>query len=99
MSQTTFILTAIIAGLIAYINRRMISETILRKLGGFTVFRARYPDGSTADYFAFSDIDKDRLYRELNESRDTGRHFSGGGAIVSYEVIDGRAYNNQQDRG
>ena len=97
MSETTFILTAIIVALVIYINREMLIEVCLRKLGGFTVFRAVYPDGHKADYFAFSDSDKDRLYHELNESRDKGRPFSAAGAIVSYEVIEGRIYNQQKN--
>ncbi len=97
MSETTFILTAIIITLVIYMNRQTLIEVYLRKIGGFTVFRATYPDGRVADYFAFFDSDRNRLYYELNQSRDKGRPFSAGGAIVSYEVIEGRIYNQQQN--
>lgn len=93
MTQTIFFLLAIIVGLIAFINREAYYQWSARRVGQYVVFRVKFPDGRTAEYFVYSEADRVRLFRELDESKSTGRHFAGGSAIVSYEVIDGRNYN------
>jgi hypothetical protein len=63
--------------------------------GNFTAYRVVFPIGRYADFIAYSEEDRWRLSREIQTSLETGQWFSGGGAVISYTVIDGKSHDGR----
>jgi hypothetical protein len=89
------LLLAIIAGLVVYIFRERLFRWWCDKTGQFTVFRVVFPDGRYADFVAYDPSGVRRLHTELQRSERTGEHFTMGGPVVSYSVIDGKDHDGQ----
>jgi|GEM_PF-5013392 len=91
----SFILLLIILALVAHINRERIRAWYCIRTGKFTVFRTYFPDGRYADFVTYTEHDRLRLIRELQDSQRTGEPFSLAGAVVRFELIDGKNHDGR----